>query len=233
MNTLFSALQAEFGSQYVFITTEICRQVSRDALRPHRGFAAMTTLEQQPIAVIQPGSTEDVIRLVHYARQYRIPLVPYGGGSGLMGGALSVRPGVVVDMKRMNQVLHIDPQALSVRVQSGLRLRSLGEALAQHGLLLGHDPWSIGIEVVSGTGQVVRTPPLRKRSTGPDLTQFFIGAEGTLGIITEATLQIFPQPEKQVLLGFTVPDFPAGFHAVLEMQRRGLHPTSMDLMTGR
>jgi alkyldihydroxyacetonephosphate synthase len=258
MNTLFSALQAEFGSQYVFTTTEICRQVSRDALRPHRGFAAMTTLEQQPIAVIQPGSTEDVIRLVHYARQYRIPLVPYGGGSGLMGGALSVRPGVVVDMKRMNQVLHIDPQALSVRVQSGLRLRSLGEALAQHGLLLGHDPWSIGIatvggaigtnglgylggrygsmgqqvvglEVVSGTGQVVRTPPLRKRSTGPDLTQFFIGAEGTLGIITEATLQIFPQPEKQVLLGFTVPDFPAGFHAVLEMQRRGLHPTSMDL----
>ena len=75
----------------------------------------------------------------------------------------------------------------------------------------------------------MRTPAARKRSTGPDLSRLLIGAEGTLGIITEATLQIFPQPERQLLIGFAFPDFASGFQAVLDMQHRGLRPTSMDL----
>ena len=258
MDTLISPLRQICGSKYVLTKPETCTTFARDALRPHRGFADMTTLEQQPFAVVQPGSTEEVIRLVKLARQYRAPLVPYGGGSGLMGGALSVRPGVVVDMKRMDQVLQVDPQALTVRVQSGIRLRPLGEKLAEHGLLLGHDPWSIsiatvggaigtnglgylggrygsmgeqvlGLEVVLGTGEVIRTPPFRKRSTGPDLTRLFIGAEGTLGIITEATLRVFPQPQQRILIGFTFPDFPTGFRTLLEMRRCGVLPTSMDL----
>ncbi len=258
MNTLSPILQEIFGSEHVLVAPEARAAFARDALRPHRGFADMTAMEQRPLAVVRPGSTEEVVRLVSLARQHRAPLVPYGGGSGLMGGALSVRPGIVVDMKRMDRVLEIDTQALTVRVQSGIRLRPLGEKLVEHGLLLGHDPWSIsiatvggaigtnglgylggrygamgtqvlGLEVVLGTGEVVRTPPLRKRSTGPDLTRLFIGAEGTLGIVTEATLQVFPQPEKRVLVGFIFPDFPAGFRALLEMQRRGVQPTSMDL----
>jgi alkyldihydroxyacetonephosphate synthase len=258
METLISTLYDIFGSAHVLTTTEALATFSRDALRPHRGFADMLTLEHQPLAVVQPGSTEEVTRLVAIARQYRVPLVPYGGGSGLMGGALSVRPGIVVDMKRMTRVLDIDQQAMTVHVQSGIRLRPLGEKLAEHGLLLGHDPWSIsiatvggaigtnglgylggrygsmgeqvlGLEIVLGTGEVIRTLPLRKRSTGPDLTRLFIGAEGTLGIVTEAVLRIFPQPERRALVGFTFPDFPAGFRAVLEMQRCGVSPTSMDL----
>jgi alkyldihydroxyacetonephosphate synthase len=175
-----------------------------------------------------------------------------------MGGALSVHPGIVVDMKRMNRVLSLDTQALTVQVQSGIRLRPLGEYLVQHGLLLGHDPWSIsvatvggaistnglgylggrygsmadqvlGLEAVLGNGAVIRTPAARKRSTGPDLSTLLIGAEGTLGIITEATLQVFPQPERQSLIGFTFPDFASGFQALLDMQQRGVRPTSMDL----
>lgn len=258
MEPLIPKLQKTFGSKYVLTEPEICVTYARDALRPHRGFADMTALEQQPIAVVQPGSTDEVVRLVALARQHCIPLVPYGGGSGLMGGALSVRPGIVVDLKRMDQVLEINEQALTVRVQSGVRLRPLGEKLAEHGLLLGHDPWSIsiatvggaistnglgylggrygsmgaqvrGLEVVLGTGEIVRTPPLCKRSTGPDLTRLFIGAEGTLGIVTEATLHVFPQPEKRSLIGFTFPDFPSGFHALLDMQRHGVCPASLDL----
>lgn len=258
MNTLTSALQDAFGSEHVLTSTDSCTAFSRDALRPHRGFADAGTLEKQPIAVVRPGSTAEVEHLVILARRHRVPLVPYGGGSGLMGGAFSVRPGIVVDMKRMDQVLEIDAQALTVRVQSGVRLRPLGEQLARQNLLLGHDPWSIsvatvggaistnglgylggrygsmgaqvlGLEVVLGTGAVVRTPPLRKRSTGPDLTTLFIGAEGTLGIITAATLQIFPHPQHRILIGFTFPDFSTAFHAFLEMQRSGVQPTSMDL----
>src|SRR5262245_48371535 len=143
MDTLISALQELFGSEYILTSPETRATFTRDALRPHRGFATMATLEQRPIAVVQPGSTAEVVRLIALARQHHVSLVPYGGGSGLMGGALSIRPGIVVDMKRMDRVLEIDEQALTVRVQSGIRLRPLGEQLARHGLLLGHDPWSI------------------------------------------------------------------------------------------
>ena len=257
MDTLNTALQDIVGSDFVLTAPETCAEFARDALRPHRGFAAMASLEQRPLAVVQPKSTEEVVRLVSLARQHHIPLVPYGGGSGLMGGALSVRPGIVVDMKRMDRIREIDTQALTVRVQSGIRLRPLGEQLARHGLLLGHDPWSIavatvggaigtnglgylggrygsmgaqvlGLEVVLGNGEVLQTPPLRKRSTGPDLTQLFIGAEGTLGIVTEAILHVFPQPQKRMLVGFTFPDFPTGFRALLDMQRHGVNSVSMD-----
>jgi FAD/FMN-containing dehydrogenase len=85
------------------------------------------------------------------------------------------------------------------------------------------------LEAVLGNGAVIRTPAARKRSTGPDLSTLLIGAEGTLGIITEATLQVFPQPERQSLIGFTFPDFASGFQALLDMQQRGVRPTSMDL----
>jgi alkyldihydroxyacetonephosphate synthase len=258
MDIRLQALQEQFGTTQVLTEPEQLAAFSRDALRPHRGFADMTGLQQQPLAVVQPTSTDDVVRLVTFARKYRIPLVPYGGGSGLMGGALSIRPGIVVDMKRMDRILHIDHQGMTVCVQSGMRLHPLGEQLTRQGFLLGHDPWSIsiatiggvigthglgylagrygsigsqvlGLEAVLGTGEVIRTTPLRKRSTGPDLTRLFIGAEGTLGIVTEATLQIFPQPLQRSLIGFTFSDFPTGFRAVLAMQRQGVLPTSMDL----
>lgn len=258
MDTIIHALREKFGPARVLTEPEQLSAFSRDALRPHRGFADMTSLQQQPLAIVQPISTDEVVQLVTFARERRVPLVPYGGGSGLMGGALSVRPSLVVDMKRMDRLLQVDQQAMTARVQSGIRLRPLGEQLTQQGLLLGHDPWSIsiatvggaigthglgylggrygsigsqvlGLEVVLGTGEIIQTRPLRKRSTGPDLTRLFIGAEGTLGIVTEATLRIFPQPQQRSLVGFTFSDFATGFRAVLAMQQQGVTPTSMDL----
>ena len=258
MHPAVSSLRVALGPDSVLTDPAVQTALSRDALRPHRGFHAMTGFEQPPLAVVQPDSTQQVMDLVAIARRHALPLVPRGGGSGLMGGALSVRPGIIVDLRRLDRILALDRQALSVRVQSGVRLRTLGAYLDQHGLLLGHDPWSVGVatvggalstnglgylggrygsmgdqvlglEAVLGTGTVVRTPALRKRSTGPDLTRLFIGAEGTLGIVTEVTLRIFPRPQTRVLLGFTFANFPSGFRALLEMQGYGLQPSSMDL----
>src|SRR3954470_21844303 len=117
METLLPALQEIFGPEQVLTEPETCAVFARDALRPHRGFAEMNTLERRPLAVVQPESTAEIVRLVALARQHRTPLVPYGGGSGLMGGALSVRPGIVVDTKRMDRILEVDAQALTVHVQ--------------------------------------------------------------------------------------------------------------------
>src|SRR5262249_42595794 len=141
METLIAALIEQFGPERIRTQPEQLAMFTRDALRPHRGFAEMLRLEQQPLAIVQPRTTEEVVRLINFARNRRVPLIPYGGGSGLMGGALSIQPSIVVDMKGMNRILEIDQQGLIVRVQSGLRLRALGEHLAEQGLLLGHDPW--------------------------------------------------------------------------------------------
>lgn len=258
MESLLAALYEEFGLDHVVTHPDHLTAMSRDALRPHRGFAEMLHVAQPPLAIVQPRSREEIVRLVAFARAHRIPLVPYGGGSGLMGGALSIRSSLVVDMTGMDRIIAVDRQGMTVRVQSGIRLRTLGDHLADRGLLLGHDPWSLsiatvggaigtnglgylggrygamgaqvlGVEVVLGTGAVIRTTPVCKRSTGPDLTQLFIGAEGTLGIVTEATLQIFPQPQHRALIGFRFRDFPTGFRAVVAMHQHGVRPTSLDL----
>src|SRR4029450_12386605 len=141
METLIAALQEQFGSAHVLAHPEQLTAFSRDALRPHRGFAEMLQVAQPPLAIVQPHSTEEIVRLVAFARKHSIPLVPYGGGSGLMGGALSIRPSLVVDMKGMDRIVEVDRQSMTVRVQSGIRLRTLGEQLAAQGLLLRLDPW--------------------------------------------------------------------------------------------
>src|SRR3954469_21686210 len=98
METLIADLYDQFGSELVHTQPEQLAAFARDALRPHRGFAEMLQLEQPPLAIVQPRSTDDVVQLVHFAKNYRVPLVPYSGGSGLMGGALSIQPSIVVDM---------------------------------------------------------------------------------------------------------------------------------------
>jgi len=143
-------------------------------------------------------------------------------------------------------------------VQPGLVLSRLEEALRAEGLTLGHDPWTVGVATVGGTistnglgyrggqygsmgeqvlglevvlpdGQVLRTRAVPKSSTGPDLTQLFIGAEGVLGLITEATLQVFPAPEAHALLAFAFSTFAHGFAAVAEMAAVGLRPALLEL----
>jgi alkyldihydroxyacetonephosphate synthase len=134
----------------------------------------------------------------------------------------------------------------------------LEQALGAHGLTLGHDPWTLGIATVGGAmstnglgyrggqygsmgdqvlglevvlpdGRLLRTRAVPKSSTGPDLRQLFIGAEGVFGLITEATLQLFPAPEARALLAFTFPTFSQGFAAVMEMAAVGLRPAIVEL----
>lgn len=195
--------------------------------------------------------------MVSAANDARIPLVPYGAGSGLMGAAVSLTPGIVVDLRRMNSVLEIDTMSSTARVQAGMVLGALESELHHSGLMLGHDPWTLpvatvggavstdslgyrggkygsigsqvlGVEAVLPGGQVCRTRAVSKTSTGINLNHLFIGGEGCFGILTEVTLRAFPFPETRTLHAVRFDSFALGFEAVREVFGAGLQPILLD-----
>ncbi|MBI2058612.1 MAG: FAD-binding oxidoreductase [Nitrospirae bacterium] len=208
--------------------------------------------------MVRPKSTREVQAVLRFSRIHRVPVVPFGGGSGLMGGAATVREGIVLDLRSMSHVLKIDKESLTATVEPGITWSSLTSHLSPLGLEAGHDPWTvavatvggavstngygylagrygsagdqvIGLETVLADGTGIRSRPARKRSVGPDLDRLFIGSEGTLGVITQCTLAVHPIPAVRIPALYTFPDFEAGYRAVLALFASGLVPTSLDL----
>jgi alkyldihydroxyacetonephosphate synthase len=252
------ALTALLGPTQVISDAPRLALYRLDGLRPSRGYRERQRLGVMPGCVVRPRHTSDVLALVQWANAAHVPLIPYGGGTGLMGGAMADGDGVLIDFKNMSDIVAIQREDRHAVVQAGVVLSRLEEALRADGLTLGHDPWTVGIATVGGAistdglgyrggqygsmgeqvlglevvlpaGQVLRTRAVRKSSTGPDLTQLFIGAEGVFGLITEATLEVFPAPEAHALLAFAFPSFADGFAAVAQMAAVGLRPALMEL----
>jgi glycolate oxidase len=209
----------------------------------------------KPVAVVRPATTDDVREIVLLANKHRIPLTPRGSGTNYAGSAVPVKGGVVLDLTRMNKILNINEDSMSVKVQAGVILQKLEEALNGKGFTFGHDPGSfptatiagcistrslgwragkygsmgrlvVALKVVLPTGVVVETREVPKSSTGFDFNSLFIGAEGTLGVITEALLQIHPLPEKRVFLLYSFNSFEKAYKTLLKVLRNGLNPTS-------
>ncbi|CAN5587511.1 FAD-linked oxidase C-terminal domain-containing protein [soil metagenome] len=214
----------------------------------------------QPLAVAFPRSTQEVSSLVRLAAARRVPIVPRGAGSGLSGGAIAVQDAITVVMTQMDRVLEIDEQDMLVVTQPGILNAVLGRAVAERGLFYPPDPASyefcsiggnlaensgglrcvkygvtrdyvLGLEVVLADGDVIRTGGRNAKDVmGYDLTHLFVGSEGTLGIITEATLRLLPMPAtKLTLLAFFRSVADAG-DAVSRMTRGGLVPVTLELM---
>jgi alkyldihydroxyacetonephosphate synthase len=239
------------------LTGDAVEEFRWDALGPWRGFPRYDLLSPQPLLVARPGTTAEVSAITELAAQAGVSVVPYGGGSGLMGGAIAVKAAVVIDLKRMDSIIEIDRENLSVRVQAGLILEALEQELNRHGLIMGHDPWSIPIATVGGAistdslgyrgakygsmgdqvlGLTAVLPDSRvferaapaKSSVGPDLRRLFIGSEGCFGIVTEATLRVFRQPELRSMRAYRFGRFDDGFAAIAEMHGIGLTPALLD-----
>ena len=231
---------------------------SVDALSPARVFTGAGLLDRMADAVVVPRSVDQVAAVVKLAAQHRVPIVPYGGGTGVMGAATPIHGGIVVDMKGLDRIIDINPMDLTATVEAGVVLEDLGRALKGRGLMLGHDPWSVpiatvagaistngvgylgashgpmgdqvmGLEVVLPTGELLTTRATPKYSAGPNLNHLFIGSEGVFGIITKATLRVSRAPEKRAFATVAFPDFNQGFEAVAELFALGLEPSLVDL----
>jgi alkyldihydroxyacetonephosphate synthase len=258
MDRVVEKLASSIPRARICTEPELLDELAWDALsagriHPLRPFKPVT-----PVCVVKPLSTEEVRHIVLFANTEKVPLVPFGGGSGLMGGALSIHPSIVLDLRDMNQILNIDVDARSARAQAGVVLEVLDHKLNDFGFILGHDPWTVpvatlggaistnsvgyragaygsmgeqvlGLEAVLPNGEILRTRGVEKSSAGPYLKTLFIGGEGCFGIITEATIRIFPAPKKRGLHAFLFASFEDGYRAVLRLYRDRLMPALLDL----
>ena len=183
---------------------------------------ALTATPSAPLAVVRPGSTEEVAAILKVADELHLPVTARGSGTGLSGAALSPPDGVLVSFERMKAILEIDLDNHVAVVQPGVTLEELNTALAVHGLIYPVFPGEssaslggnvatnaggmraikygvtrhhvLGLEAVLANGDVIRTGgKFVKTSTGYDLTQLLIGSEGTLALVTEATLKLHPR----------------------------------------
>lgn len=211
-----------------------------------------------PAAVVFPRTTDQVGTVLAWATETGTPVVPRGAGSGVVGGALPVRRGIVLDLSRMDALVSVDQESLAVTVQAGIRGGRLEKELEARGLTLGHYPQSLLISSVGGwiaarsagqasagygviedlllgltcvlpTGRVVRLRPTPRSAAGPDLRRLFVGSEGTLGVVTEATLSVSPRPQGLRWLAAGPPSFGGGIRLVRAIVQRGLHPTVLRL----
>jgi glycolate oxidase len=213
-----------------------------------------------PMAVALPSSTEEVATILRVATKHRVPVVPRGAGSGLSGGSAGIDGALTVALTRMNQIVEIDRENLVAVVQPGVVNAELKAAVAKEGFFYPPDPASyefctiggnigtnagglccvkygvtrdavLGLEVVLADGRVIRTGGKNvKDVAGYSLTHLFVGSQGTLGIVTEATLRLRPAPPpKQTMLAF-FPTIVAAGHAVAAMTAAGVEPCTLELM---
>ena len=239
----------------VLTDAAVLADYAEDAIpaRPEEGVEQAT-----PLAVVRPQSTAHVSEILKAATKAHVPVIPYGGGTGVMGGASTTRPGIVLDVASMDKIIDVSLQDGTATVQPGVVLGDLEEIVQHANHFVGHDPWSrpvatvggaistngvgylaakygpmgrqvVGLEVVLPTGEIVRTRNLRPLvAAGLDMTSLFIGTEGIFGVITEATIRVYPELEERRHYALEFDSFQQGFFAIERLFSEGLAPAMVD-----
>jgi D-lactate dehydrogenase (cytochrome) len=237
---LIDALQQRFGTQ---CSTAL-------AVREQHGRDESIFSVPPPSAVVFAESTQDVADAVKLAAQYQVPVIPFGVGSSLEGHLLAIQGGISIDVSRMNRVLSVNAEDLTVTVQPGITRTGVNTAVKSEGLFFPIDPGadaSIGgmaatrasgtnavrygtmrenvlaLEVVTARGDIIRTGTRAKKSSaGYDLTRLMVGSEGTLGLITEVTLKLYPLPEAISAAICSFPTIEAAVRTVIQIIQLGV-----------
>lgn len=245
---LLDALKSRFGDR---CSTAL-------AVREQHGRDESSFQVPPPAAVVFAESTEDVADAVRLAAQHDVPVIPFGVGSSLEGHLLAVQGGISIDVARMNKVLAINADDLTVTVQPGVTRKQLNEEIKSTGLFFPIDPGadaSIGgmsatrasgtnavrygtmrenvlaLEVVTASGEAIRTGTRAKKSSaGYDLTRLFVGSEGTLGVITEITLRIYPLPEAISAAVCSFPSIEAAVRTTIQIIQLGVPIARVELI---
>ncbi|MFN7133488.1 MAG: FAD-binding oxidoreductase, partial [Myxococcales bacterium] len=213
-------------------------------------------IPRPPDVVVWPSSVDEVAAVTRKARELGVPLIPYGAGSGVCGGTIPLRGGIMMDLKRMNRIRAVDVERLELDVEAGLVGENLERRLSKSGVSLGHFPSSIlcstvggwlaarsagqcsnrygkiedmvaSLTVVDGRGEIVHTP--RRPLPGSDVTQLIVGSEGTLGTICSARLHLVPAPESRAFRGFRFRSVRDGVEAMRAIFRSGVRPAVVRL----
>ena len=211
-----------------------------------------------PELVVYCESTDEVAAVVKLADQYAVPVIPYGAGSSLEGHLLAVQGGVSIDLSHMNQIIAMQADDLTVTVQAGVTRMQLNEEIRHSGLFFPIDPGAdasiggmcatrasgtnavrygtmrenvLGLTVVTAQGEVIHTGTrARKSSAGYDLTRLMVGSEGTLGVMTEITLKLYPQPEAISAATCSFPSVDAAVRTTIQVIQMGVPIARCELL---
>lgn len=223
-------------------------------------YDATPNFQSMPDAIVSPRNSEEVSEILKFCNQYKVPIVPRGSGTNLCAGTCPTEGGVVLLFKHMNKILEIDEENLTITVQPGVITLDMIEAIEEKGLFYPPDPSSmkistiggninensgglrglkygvtrdyvIGLEAVLANGDMIRTGgKLAKDVAGYDLTRLFVGSEGTLGVITEATLKLIPMPETRKTMLALYQDLSAAAKSVSKIIANKIIPTTLEFL---
>jgi len=246
--TAFDELRALLGERFS----------TAQAVRDHHARDESHHAAAVPDAVAFPASTEEVSAVARICHAHRVPMIPFGAGSGLEGAVQAIHGGVSIDLSRMDAVLAVNAADMDATVQAGVRRRALNAHLRDTGLFFPVDPGAdasiggmsatrasgtnavrfgtmrenvMGLTVVLADGEIIKTGGrARKSSAGYDLTRLFVGSEGTLGIITEVTLRLHPIPESTAVVVASFPSLEAAVGSVVATLQMGLPIGRVELL---
>ena len=247
---VYHDLVKQLGTDLVTIDEDELEQRGKEA----SGYATPSN----PQVVVFPESTEHVSAIMKIANKRGIPIVPYAAGTSLEGHTVAVEGGICIDMQRMNKILKVNVEDMDCVVQPGVQWMELNDHCEPYKMFLGVDPAPgaciggmcgtccsgtnavrygtmkdqvLNLTVVLADGTVLKTGQrARKSSAGYDLARLFVGSEGTLGIVTEATLKLRNTPEFMSMAAVTFPTVHAACSAVIEILQRGVQMGAIEIM---
>ena len=245
---LLAALKAQFGE----------RLNTTQAVREHHGKDESAFPVAPPDAVVFPETTAECAAIVKLCAAHNTNIIPFGVGTSLEGHVLAIYGGVCIDMSRMNRVLAVNTEDLDCTVQAGVTRKQLNQQLLHTGLFFPIDPGAdatlggmsatrasgtnavrygtmrenvLGLTVVLADGRIIKTGGRsRKSAAGYDLTRLFVGSEGTMGLIVEVTLRLYPQPEAASAATCAFPSIDAAVRTVIQTIQLGVPIARCELL---